>query len=51
MAGKNKGMQKKMLPDYGQGATQMSAQRNNPYCELLSFDAKLKDFIIKSKRV
>jgi len=26
----------KMLPDYGQGATQMFSQRNNPYCELLS---------------
>ncbi len=24
-----------MLPDYGQGATQMFSQRNNPYCELL----------------
>ena len=26
----------KKLPDYGQGATQMFSQRNNPYCELLS---------------
>lgn len=26
-----------MLPDYGQGATQMFSQRNNPYCELLHF--------------
>jgi hypothetical protein len=25
-----------MPPDYGQGATQMFSQRNNPYCELLS---------------
>lgn len=25
-----------MLPDYGQGATQMFSQRNNPYCDLLS---------------
>jgi len=24
-----------MLPDYGQGATQMFSQRNNPYCELI----------------
>ncbi len=25
-----------MPPDYGQGATQMFSQRNNPYCDLLS---------------
>ncbi len=25
-----------MPPDYGQEATQMFSQRNNPYCELLS---------------
>jgi len=24
-----------MPPDYGQEATQMFSQRNNPYCELL----------------
>jgi hypothetical protein len=27
-------LDKKMLPDYGQGATQMFSQRNNPYCDL-----------------
>jgi hypothetical protein len=25
----------KMPPDYGQEATQMFSQRNNPYCDLL----------------
>jgi hypothetical protein len=25
-----------MPPDYGQEATQMFSQRNNPYCDLLS---------------
>jgi len=28
-----KHLDKKMPPDYGQEATQMFSQRNNPYCE------------------
>lgn len=33
---------KKSLLVYGQEATQMFSQRNNPYCELLSSGTKVK---------
>jgi hypothetical protein len=33
-----------MPPDYGQEATQLFSQRNNPYCDLLS-QAKIVFFM------
>ncbi|GAA0874598.1 hypothetical protein GCM10009118_10060 [Wandonia haliotis] len=33
-----------MLPDYGQGATQMFSQRNNPYCELLQIQSSKYEY-------
>ena len=37
----------KKPPDYGQEATQMFSQRNNPYCELLS-NSKIKKICNKT---
>jgi len=36
-----------MPPDYGQEATQMFSQRNNPYCELLSICSAKVHFFCK----
>lgn len=38
-----------MPPDYGQEATQMFSQRNNPYCELLQISYKYTYKFLKIK--